>query len=201
MSLIPNTASLSSKYSNINSDENHHSLKRKGDSLETPDLKRARTESKESTDTIESIADSHFKLYHVKKPIDLKKCRALIVDDTKLQRIMLVAKLKNIGFSPDNLHVAEDGQIGVAKFKDEQFDVVFMDIEMPNLDGFNASNQIRIHEKHKNQANNIPIISITSTTEGDRKENLHLNKISIFLPKETSPTTILNTLNEYFDVE
>lgn len=80
--------------------------------------------------------------------VDNRSLNILIVDDTEENRILLNAYLKN---TPHKLYFAENGQQAVDVFKKEILDLIFMDIQMPVMDGFQATEEIRKLEEQKNQ--------------------------------------------------
>ncbi|NOY63344.1 MAG: fused response regulator/phosphatase [Gammaproteobacteria bacterium] len=83
------------------------------------------------------------------------KKRALIVDDEIINRIVLKAHLEKIGYE---VVEAEDGAQAVAVFKTEDPDIVFMDIVMPGMDGYQATREI----KRAAGDHFIPIIILTA---------------------------------------
>ena len=61
------------------------------------------------------------------------------------------------------VEVASDGQEAVEKFKEQEFDLILMDIQMPVMNGFEASEEIRRKNKE------VPIIALTAyALKGDR---------------------------------
>ena len=68
--------------------------------------------------------------------------RILIVDDEEKIRQMIRKYAEYEGFETDE---AEDGLQAVEKCSINQYDLVVMDIMMPNLDGFSACKEIKIH--------------------------------------------------------
>jgi len=79
----------------------------------------------------------------------LKILKALIVEDNPINRKMLQHTLKNIGIESDS---AENGLIGFDMAKKERYDVIFMDIQMPVMNGIEATKAIIEYEK----SNSIP---------------------------------------------
>ncbi|MBS0652049.1 MAG: response regulator [Verrucomicrobia bacterium] len=92
--------------------------------------------------------------------------RALIVEDNLLNTKILRRMLEGMGLQCD---VAEDGQVAVDKVGANPFgfDVIFMDLLMPRMDGFEATEIIKQIGVQKGK--NIPIIACTANTEDDQK--------------------------------
>lgn len=70
--------------------------------------------------------------------------KILIADDSSLARAMIADKLKKIAFITDenNIYFAKDGAEAVSKYKEFTPSLVFMDLTMPNVNGFEAIEQI-----------------------------------------------------------
>lgn len=85
--------------------------------------------------------------------------RLLIAEDIEINREILIALLKDSGLI---IECAEDGQIAVnmVMFNVEKYDIVFMDLQMPNLGGLDAARQIR--ELPERKRGRLPIIAMTA---------------------------------------
>ena len=93
---------------------------------------------------------------------ELSKLNILLVEDNPLN-VKLILSL----FSEYNLkiQVAENGSVGIEKIKENNFDIVLMDMEMPVMNGYEAADYIR-----KELKNNIPIIAMTAHAMAGEKE-------------------------------
>ena len=95
--------------------------------------------------------------------------RVLLVEDAEDNRLLIRAYLKKANIE---LEMAENGSEGVEKYKTGNFDIVLMDIQMPVMDGYQATKKIREWELSQNIPA-IPIIAITaSSLPGDRERSL-----------------------------
>ena len=66
--------------------------------------------------------------------------RLLVVDDNKVNRLLLSRNLELMGHQ---VSLAENGRVALAAARQQSFDVVLLDIEMPEMDGFQVLEQIR----------------------------------------------------------
>jgi PAS domain S-box-containing protein len=95
--------------------------------------------------------------------------RVLIVDDLEDNVMLLEVYLKDCGFE---LEVAENGQVAVEKVMAHRPDLVLMDLQMPVMDGFEATRAIRRWEA-ETQSPPIPILALTAHT---RAEHAHTSQ-------------------------
>jgi CheY-like chemotaxis protein len=94
--------------------------------------------------------------------------RILVVDDDAVMRNVFLVMLQRADFTVD---VAPDGLIGVEMWEKEDYDLVLMDVQMPRMNGFEATGAIR--EKERARGGHTPIIAITAyALEKDEAECL-----------------------------
>jgi two-component system, sensor histidine kinase and response regulator len=89
--------------------------------------------------------------------------RILLADDSPDGRFLFQAYLRR---EPYRVDIAENGRVAVAKFIAQPYDVVFMDIQMPELDGLDATRMIRAWEK-EHRIGPVPIIALTASVLDD----------------------------------
>ena len=87
---------------------------------------------------------------------DSKPSRILVVDDIETNQLLVTSILNNLGIKND---VANNGEEALEKIHAGDYELVFMDIQMPIMGGFEATERIRAQEKYKN----LPIVAITAT--------------------------------------
>ena len=92
--------------------------------------------------------------------------KILLVEDNIVNQQVIVATLQKYGCMAD---VANNGQEAVDRFKTSKYDLIFMDCQMPVIDGFEATEIIREYEK-SNAGTHTPIVALTANAlETDRK--------------------------------
>ena len=85
--------------------------------------------------------------------------KILVVDDNSLNRKVARATLKHLGYDADE---ATSGHEALTALENKEFDLVFMDVQMPEMDGIEATRKIR--ERHADR--NLAIVALTA--DGDR---------------------------------
>jgi CheY-like chemotaxis protein len=93
-----------------------------------------------------------------------------VAEDTPFNQTFILRLLEKNGFHPI---LVENGRQALEAFNPDTFDVILMDVQMPEMDGFEATRQIRKQEAGSGSHGHIPIIAMTAyATEGDRERCL-----------------------------
>ncbi len=85
---------------------------------------------------------------------EIKDIKVLVVEDIALNQLLMKTLLDDFGFERD---IAENGQIAIEKLKAKKYDIILMDLQMPVMNGFEATEYIRNTMNSK-----IPIIALTA---------------------------------------
>ena len=95
--------------------------------------------------------------------------KILLVEDNEVNQMVVLKRLKRMGYS--SVELAENGLVAVDKVAGGDFDLVLMDCQMPELDGYEATRRIRQSECGSNK--HTPIIALTANAlVGDREKCL-----------------------------
>ena len=92
-----------------------------------------------------------------------KNIKILVVDDFPTMRRIIRNLLKDLGF--ENVDEAEDGQMGLDKIRNGNFDLTVSDWNMPNMDGLTMLQQIRADPN----LSSLPVLMVTAEA---KKENI-----------------------------
>jgi len=85
---------------------------------------------------------------------DIKNIKVLVVEDIALNQLLMKTLLDDFGFERD---IASNGKIAIEKLKQKSYDIILMDLQMPEMNGFEATEYIRNKMNSK-----IPIIALTA---------------------------------------
>jgi signal transduction histidine kinase/CheY-like chemotaxis protein len=134
------------------------------------------------------VEEKSEKLFHLK---------ALVVEDNKVNQKLIIHTLKTIGIESDS---ADDGAIAVEMFKKKRYDIVFMDIQMPVMNGVIATKEILKYEQLE-KLDHTPIIAVTTNTlKGDRERYLDAG-MDEYIPKPIEPQKFINVVKQFYGTE
>ncbi len=139
-------------------------------------LERLLTDKAEDNDQQSHSSDREIVTQHSLREKEKHSIRILLAEDNVLNQKLAVLMLKRAGYQID---VAENGQEVIDKYtaSPDQFDLIFMDIQMPDLDGLAATEAIRKAETDQKNTEDperhIPIVAMTANAlKGDREKCL-----------------------------
>jgi CheY-like chemotaxis protein len=84
----------------------------------------------------------------------IKNIKVLVVEDIALNQLLMKTLLDDFGFDRD---IASNGRIAIEKLEKKTYDIILMDLQMPEMNGFEATEYIR-----KTMNSKIPIIALTA---------------------------------------
>ena len=105
-------------------------------------------------DFLKTKADANIDDQLVELDAEIEDIRVLVVEDIALNQLLMRTLLDEFGFQCD---VAANGKIAIEKLRSNTFDIILMDLQMPEMNGFEATDYIRNEMK-----SNIPIIALTA---------------------------------------
>ena len=117
-----------------------------------------------------------------------RKLRILLAEDNKINQQFAIAVLSKGGHS---VEVAENGHQAVDAVRRSDFDVVLMDIQMPELDGVQAARQIRALTEPKRS---IPIVAMTAHAMAGAREEYLAAGMNDYISKPVQPTVLFAKL-------
>lgn len=117
----------------------------------------------------------------------------LVVEDNPVNQLVCEAMLAQVGCTCD---LAADGEEGLSRWRNGDYDAVLMDLAMPVLDGYGATRRIREEEHARQVTQPVPIVALTAhASEQDRRSCL-AHGMNGFVTKPLTIETLRNALQE-----
>lgn len=136
-----------------------------------------------------AVADRKSQDRTVPPPAGSRPLRILLAEDNAVNRMLAVRLLEKAGHTVD---VAGTGREALAALERAQFDLVMMDVQMPEMDGVTATAAIR--ERERSSGVHVPILALTAhAMSGDRERCLAAG-MDDYLSKPLQPKALFDTI-------
>jgi two-component system sensor histidine kinase/response regulator len=125
-----------------------------------------------------------------------RQLEILLVEDYPTNQQVALRHLEGAGY---RVELADNGQMGLEAYRLKRFDIILMDIQMPVMDGYQATHEIRTLEAEKGTAGTkrIPIIAMTARAlEGDREKALE-SGFDDYITKPLRKKELLNMIDKW----
>ena len=128
---------------------------------------------------------------------EFKMLNILLAEDNEINQKIIQYSLTNAGYQ---VNIAKNGQEAIDKYHAGDYDLVLMDVQMPVLDGFEATAHIRdIESTALNNTQHIPIIALTANAmKGDREKCLDAG-MDEYLSKPFTPNDLISIIRRVTD--
>ncbi|OLD63455.1 MAG: hypothetical protein AUF65_02215 [Chloroflexi bacterium 13_1_20CM_50_12] len=119
----------------------------------------------------------------IHQPVSVSTASLLIVDDNSMNRIMLSRYTKRLGYQST---LVENGRQALEKLQNESFDLVLLDVQMPEMDGYQVLEQMKTHPYLRE----IPVIMISAVDELESTVRCIELGAQDYLPKPFNPVLL-----------
>lgn len=122
-----------------------------------------------------------------------RELKILLAEDNLVNQKVATSLLKKQGYVSK---VANNGREAISLWQQEEFDLVLMDIQMPEMSGFEATQRIR--ELEKTKGDHIPIIAVTAhAMKGDREKCIE-SGMDHYVTKPINPQKLFEAIESFF---
>ena len=126
--------------------------------------------------------------------IDFSNMNILVVEDNKVNQMIVQKQLSSLGVKSE---LVGDGQEALDYLTDNMPDIILMDIQMPNMDGFTASQRI----KHDSRLKHIPIVILSASVGKEDRDKASALGIFDFINKPFKQADLLGILIKYIVID
>lgn len=122
--------------------------------------------------------------------------KVLLVEDNELNREIAIAILEESGFIVEFVEDGTDAVVRMSAASESEYDLILMDVQMPKMDGYTATREIRTLSNNKKA--NIPIIAMTANAFEEDKQKAFEAGMNAHISKPINIEMILHTLDTVF---
>lgn len=127
-----------------------------------------------------------------KHKVDIKNSNILLVEDNFSNQQIIILYIKN---EVNKIDVAFNGKEALDKFGKAKYDLILMDVQMPIMDGFKATQKIREIEKSSNT--HTPIIAVTANAFPEDKEKCMTSGMDDYISKPFQPEDLISKIKQH----
>ena len=124
--------------------------------------------------------------------------RILVVDDSWENRHLLVQQLEPLGFT---VCEAENGEQAIALWSSWSPDFIWMDLQMPVMNGYQATRHIRDRERQEQRPCPIPIVALTASVLDENRTSIQDVGCNELVYKPVTQDTLLQKMADYLGIE
>ncbi|MEN2413552.1 response regulator [Flavobacterium mesophilum] len=144
------------------------------------------------SEKLKALSNGHEPEYVLSYNSNVKKITILIVEDNKVNMLLLKTIVKNLNMN-SIIFECENGYEAVKQIENINPDLVFMDIQMPIMNGYEATKAIRVTETGKN----VPIIAVTAGAEKEEKNKCIAAGMNDYISKPIIRGTVEEALRKW----
>lgn len=149
-------------------------------------------------DTKDKIKDEYISQSPIIETIktELKfEANALVVEDNEINQQLIIRILKEMGL---HVSIAQNGLVALQKRKKEDYDIIFMDIAMPIMDGIEATKNIKKYEKENNLPH-VPIVAFTANSSQKDREQFMKQGVDEYMTKPVKKDRVATILDMFLN--
>ncbi|ABL80633.1 MULTISPECIES: response regulator [unclassified Nocardioides] len=117
--------------------------------------------------------------------------RILVVEDGEINQLVAVGILEHLGYTTD---VADNGVTALSAMGRTRYDAVLMDVQMPGMDGYQATREIR---RLEGDVHHTPIIAMTASATNDDRDRCLAAGMDDYISKPVNPHTLETVLSRW----
>ncbi|MDD9950607.1 MAG: ATP-binding protein, partial [Zetaproteobacteria bacterium] len=117
--------------------------------------------------------------------------RILLAEDNKVNQVVMTSFLAELGLHCD---IANDGEEAYAMVLDHSYDLIFMDMQMPRLDGIQATRKIKLHPEYAD----LCVVALTANAFTEDRQKCYDAGMVEYLSKPISKKQLIALLNRVF---
>ena len=124
---------------------------------------------------------------------EITKLKILLAEDNWINQRIAILTFRQLGISID---IASNGQEALDMYRQNKYDLIMMDLQMPVMDGLETTRQIRTFEKETESVHHVYIVALTANAISELKEDCMLAGMDNFMEKPFHKSDLRNLLSK-----
>ena len=169
--------------------------------LQASDVQRALTKPVRRTQLLDCLSDVQAAL-DVREPsppaaaVTARAARLLVAEDNPVNQLVVLSLLKSLGYGAD---LVSNGREALAAVEANTYDLILMDMQMPLMDGLEATRRIRTWERASPGRGPLPIIALTANALAGDREICVAAGMTDYLTKPVTSTALHEALKRHLE--
>jgi CheY-like chemotaxis protein len=127
---------------------------------------------------------------------ELKELKILVAEDNRINQRIAILTFKQLGVSID---IASNGLEALEMYRKIQYDLILMDMQMPEMDGLEATSEIRTFEQESNQPHRAVIVALTGSEPTEKKDVCLQAGMNDYMEKPIQEKLLPGLIAKFFD--
>lgn len=127
---------------------------------------------------------------------ELKNLKILLAEDNWINQRIATLTFKQLGVSID---LASNGQEALEKYRENNYDLIMMDLQMPVMDGLESARRIRTYEQESKSVHRVYIVALTANVNPEIKEECTGAGMDDFMEKPFQESDLRTLLSKKFN--
>jgi signal transduction histidine kinase/NO-binding membrane sensor protein with MHYT domain/CheY-like chemotaxis protein len=153
---------------------------------------------KEESEAHEDLHEA-FELPEVDEKIPAGKAQILVAEDHEFNQKFIIKLLKKLGF--ENFKIVGNGKEALMAFDETPYDIVLMDVHMPEMNGYDASSAIRQKQRVRDLGEHTPVIAMTADVMPETRDRCLRAGMDEYISKPIDADTFERLMSHWFTFE
>ena len=124
--------------------------------------------------------------------------KILLIEDNLLNQKVVIFNLKKFNY---DIKGVTNGKVALEEVKKSRYDLILMDIMLPEMNGFEITEEIRKYEKENNIEPPVPIIALTANTYDNDREKCFVAGMNEYLAKPFTSEQLIEMIHKFIPSE
>lgn len=127
---------------------------------------------------------------------ELKELKILVAEDNRINQRIAILTFKQLGVSID---IALNGLEALEMYRKKQYDLILMDMQMPEMDGLEATSEIRTFELESKMSRRAVIVALTGSEPSEKRDVCLEAGMNDYMEKPIQEKLLRSLISKFFN--